>query len=224
MDLRHARSLARGLLDLHGLQDWTLVLDRAKTRAGVCRPHRREIGLSAHLTRLHPEEEVRDTVLHEIAHALVGPRHGHGPVWRAKALEIGCSAQRCSSTDVPQVEGPWIGTCPAGHVRRRHRRPTRVASCSRCSAVFDPAHLLAWTHLGRKVPMHPNYEAELAALRDPRQPRSLDPLTVGDRVRVVAPGRFHGTVGEIHKRGRTRFHIRVPGGVLTVPFSLVEAA
>jgi len=35
------------------------------------------------------DELVRDTLLHEIAHALVGTAHGHDEVWKAKCLEIG---------------------------------------------------------------------------------------------------------------------------------------
>ncbi len=220
MELGAARVMATQLLRQHGLGDWQVVFDRAKTRAGVCRADARQIGLSAPLTRLHAEEEVRDTVLHEIAHALVGPRHGHDASWRAVALRIGCSALRCVPPDAPRVETPWTGTCPAGHTVGRHRRPERVAICRRCDGapaerVFD------WRHFGRRVPMHPRYVAELAALNgiDTLVPA---PVTVGARVRVVAPGRFCGTVGAVVKRGRTRFHVAVREGVVTVPFAYVE--
>ncbi len=39
------------------------------------------------------DEEVKNTLLHEIAHALVGPGHRHNRVWRQKAREIGCDAK-----------------------------------------------------------------------------------------------------------------------------------
>jgi hypothetical protein len=122
----------------------------------------------------------------------------------------------------PRLEGPWIGTCPAGHRQRRHRRPTRVASCSRCCKACDAARLFTWTYLGSPAPMHPSYAVELAALRSgtPIPPAHL--LGPGARVRVTAHGRFRGMVGAIEKRGRTRFHVRVPQGVLAVPYSLVE--
>ena len=112
MEISPALALGRRLLREHGLEHWTVTTDRAKTRAGVCRFASRTISLSAPLTRLHDEAEVRDTILHEIAHALVGPAHGHDNVWRAKAMAIGCSGERTVSTEAPSVEGPWRGECP----------------------------------------------------------------------------------------------------------------
>lgn len=215
--------MGRALMAAHGLRGWTLAFDRAKRRAGICRFDRREIGLSAPLTALHTEAEVRDTVLHEIAHALVGPRHGHDAVWRATARRIGCSGERCVSRDAPELEGAWVGRCPAGHRVTRHRRPARPAACRQCGPTFDLAHLLTWTQHGREVPMSPAYDAQLRRIRatDPVGP-PLVVLRPGDRARVVAQGRYHGAVGSVVKRGRTRYHLRIPEGVLTVPFALVE--
>jgi hypothetical protein len=226
MNLGDAQALGRRLLDEHGLHDWSLVLDRAKRRAGVCRPGRKEIGLSGPLTALHSEAEVRDTILHEIAHALVGPRHGHDAVWRATALRIGSSGERCTSADAPAIDGDWVGVCPAGHRVTRHRRPDRPASCRTCSRSFDADHLIAWTHRGRRVPMSAAYEQALERLSQPALPvASMPLLRPGDRVRIVTPGqKYHGVAGTVVKRGRTRYHLRVPAGVLTVPFALVEPA
>jgi predicted SprT family Zn-dependent metalloprotease len=258
VDPRAALDLARALLLEHGLHDWSAALDRAKTRAGACRFGRRQITLSAALTRLHSEAEVRDTILHEVAHALAGPGHGHDEVWRAIALRIGCSGLRVVPPDAPRVEGPWRGTCPRGHVRHRHRRPQRPLSCGTCSRTFDVHHLLEWTHHGRSIDLGPSYAAQVAALRAAGKVRARRPgvgspatvptgsagadlagvlwgtgagagaarpgLVTGARGRCLAPGRYHGVVGEVVKVGRTRYHLRVPAGVLTVPFALVEAA
>ncbi|MFC4782859.1 SprT family zinc-dependent metalloprotease [Nocardioides sp. MAHUQ-72] len=228
MDLTEAARLGRELLDEHGLRGWTIVFDRAKRRAGVCRPGRKEIGLSAPLTALHPEAEVRDTILHEVAHALVGVRHGHDEVWRAMALRIGCSGQRCGSEDAPSIEGSWAGTCPAGHRVTRHRRPERPSSCRTCSRSFDVAHLLTWTYRGEPAPMHPAYLAELERLEQrAAAPAAVPPVRVrmGDRLRIAVPGsKYDGVVGTLVKRGRTRYHLRVGSSVMTVPFSMVEPA
>lgn len=164
MEIDEARDLAEELMRVHGLTGWRLVFDRARTRAGVCRFDRREIGLSRVLTQLHPEDLVRGTVLHEIAHALVGARHGHDAIWRAKARSIGGDGQRCLSADAPRPAAPWVGTCARGHEVLRHRRPARPSSCSRCSPTFHVGHLLAWRLRGRSVPLPAAYLAELARL------------------------------------------------------------
>ncbi|MEZ0166294.1 SprT-like domain-containing protein [Kineococcus sp. LSe6-4] len=224
MDGREALAMARELLDRHGLDGWTVVLDRAKTRAGVCRADRREIGLSAPLTALHTEAEVRDTVLHEIAHALVGPGHGHDAVWRAAARRIGCSGERTSGA--PRPPGAWTGTCPAGHVLTRHRRPTRVVACARCGPGFDPANVVRWAFRGRPVPVSAlpeSYREDWAHLEAGRTgPVVRERLDVGTRVRVGGGGPHAGSTGEVVTVGRSRYHVRVRHGVLTVPFALAE--
>jgi len=225
MDLDDAARLGRRLLDRHGLRDWSIVFDRAKRRAGICRPGRKEIGLSAPLTSIHPEAEVRDTILHEIAHALVGVRHGHDAVWRATALRIGCNGARCSSEDAPTIPGDWVGTCPAGHRLTRHRRPQRPAACRTCSSSFDVAHLLSWTYRGQPAPLLPGYRAELERLTTALASRPVDlaPVRLGEAVRIVIPGsKYDGVTGTLVKRGRTRYHLRVGTSVMTVPFSMVQ--
>ena len=164
MEAQDALALARRLLDAHGLPGWTVALDSAKARAGLCRYDRRTISLSRHLIRLHQPQEVEDTVLHEIAHALVGPGHAHDAVWRAQARRLGSSAERCVPADRPRVTGEWRGACPAGHETSAHRRPVRVKSCGRCGRTFSLAAVFTWTYRGRPAPMHPRYLAELTRL------------------------------------------------------------
>ena len=94
MDLRDAFAMAEYLLEVHGLDDWEVTYDNAKRRAGICHFTTRTVGLSAPLAAVHSEDDVRDTILHEIAHALVGPAHGHDATWRSMARRIGCSGER----------------------------------------------------------------------------------------------------------------------------------
>ena len=173
MDLSAAAQLARTLMDGHGLTSWGFGFDRARVRAGACHFTDRRITLSRALTAAHDEEQVRETLLHEIAHALVGPRHGHDAVWRATARRIGSTGQRCyAGGEEPVVPGRWQGRCAAGHVVHRHRRPTRVLLCRRCPGAVSLERVLRWTHDGHPVPLEdlgPQARRDLAYLRS-REP------------------------------------------------------
>lgn len=85
--------LANDLLKHHGLHEWSFSLDRAKTRAGKCSYRKKTIYLSKHYVSASNADDVKDTILHEIAHALT-PGDGHGARWKSKAIEIGCSGSQ----------------------------------------------------------------------------------------------------------------------------------
>jgi hypothetical protein len=95
-------------------------------------------------------------------------------------------------------------------------------SCLRCSPSFDPDNVFEWTFHGMAAPMHPNYEAELTAIRGGSTAVAVRRARPGDLVRVIAPGEFQGAVGRVEKRGRTRYHVHLPQGRYTVPFALAE--
>jgi len=147
MTLTDAKRLALDLIKAHGLRGWSFTFDRAVTRFGSCNERRRRITLSAKLTELNDAAAVRDTILHEIAHALVGIRAGHGPKWRKAALAIGCNGQRCYGDEVRAPTAKFIGTCPTcGYKLHRSRR--RRVSCGKCERRFNPRHLIVWSHWG----------------------------------------------------------------------------
>lgn len=151
VDLDEAARTARALMDEHGLHDWGFEFDRARVRAGACHFHAEKITLSRAVTAAHSEAEVRETMLHEIAHALVGREHGHDEVWRRQARQIGASGQRCYSAESPVVPGRWQGRCVAGHVVHRHRRPARLLLCARCRSMPMRERVLTWEHDGHPV-------------------------------------------------------------------------
>ncbi|MFK5633490.1 MULTISPECIES: SprT-like domain-containing protein [unclassified Ornithinimicrobium] len=225
MDLTLAARTARSLMDLHGLTGWEFAFDRAKVRAGATHFGTRRITLSRHLTAAHDEPEVRETVLHEIAHALVGPRHGHDEVWRARAVGIGASGARCYTADQPAVAGRWQGRCAAGHVVHRHRRPERLLLCARCRGVTDVERVLDWWLDGRPVgheQLGPVVAGTLAQLQGAPPTDRSALLRPGALLRVGGGGRHGGTTGRVVRRGRTRYLVEVPGGRLYVPFALAH--
>lgn len=137
MELQHAESLAKTLMIKHNVyqRGWKFEFDRAKRRFGCCKYRTKTITLSTDLTLLNKIEDVQDTILHEIAHALVGPRNGHNAVWKAKAMEIGCKPERCYSSDkVNTPRAKYEAVCHGcNKVHKRHRKPKRISSCGKCS-------------------------------------------------------------------------------------------
>jgi len=85
---------AEDLLATHRLKKWTFAFDHSTRRAGCCNYRDKCISISFNLARNASDADIRDTILHEIAHALVGKKHNHDVVWKAKAKEIGCSGER----------------------------------------------------------------------------------------------------------------------------------
>jgi predicted SprT family Zn-dependent metalloprotease len=143
--LRRARVFkqAEELMARHGLADWSFGLNKRKQTLGLCRWSEKTIELSIYLIDRNGEEEILDTILHEIAHALVGPRHGHNAVWKAKAREIGAKAQRCGQADMP--EGRWRASCRCcGQNFSRHRKPKRLRGWF-CRSCGPEQGKLAWT-------------------------------------------------------------------------------
>ena len=75
MLLQDAHELALRLMRHHNLlPTWKFEFDRSKVRFGKCSYGSKTISLSRHLVELNADVEVRDTILHEIAHALAPAR------------------------------------------------------------------------------------------------------------------------------------------------------
>jgi predicted SprT family Zn-dependent metalloprotease len=127
------RALAQELLAQHGLHGWSFAFNRGKQTMGVCVYDQRRIELSVYFVERNSREEILDTILHEIAHALVGPRHGHDAVWKRQCIAIGARPVRCADALMP--EGCWRARCQAcGGQFNRHRKPRRVRGwfCCKC--------------------------------------------------------------------------------------------
>ncbi len=143
--------ITRHWLAEHGLAalGWTFAWDKAKLRAGGCHYRTKVISLSRHYVALNVADrldDVIDTVLHEIAHALTylqyGPGgYGHGPEWQAICVRIGAKPERCyDSSVVAMPTGRWLACCPAcGNEYRRHKRLAlkhgRYSYCPPCGPV-----------------------------------------------------------------------------------------
>jgi hypothetical protein len=84
------------------------------------------------------------TVLHEIAHALCGPKEGHGKKWLATAKRIGYRNDKYTGEEIAQVYAPYKGLCPNGHEHYRYQRPKRLYSCHHCASGFNKLYMIDW--------------------------------------------------------------------------------
>ena len=135
-----AQELAVALMARHGLAGWRFRFNRARRRAGVCfypalgRPGR--IELSVHFVERNSAEEIRETILHEIAHALAGHGHHHDDFWKSICVRIGAKPERCydaAAVDMPK--GRWRAACPGCKAEHhRHKRPRSLTGyhCRSC--------------------------------------------------------------------------------------------
>lgn len=74
----------------HGLYpSWKTIFTKSGKWIARCYYDEKRIVFNIIHLNSRSEVEVRQTIYHEIAHALVGPGHGHNETWRNKAIELG---------------------------------------------------------------------------------------------------------------------------------------
>jgi predicted SprT family Zn-dependent metalloprotease len=138
MDLAAAQQLAHQLMQQHGLHGWSFRFDHARRRLGACHYTTHTITLSRHLARINSEAVVRDTILHEIAHALT-PGGRHGAAWRARARAIGANPKACADADEVELPAaPFDLVCDRCGTRvARYRRSRQRYVCRSCYAAHE---------------------------------------------------------------------------------------
>jgi hypothetical protein len=109
VSFQEIREMGRQMLDEHGLHDWEFsvgnlsnpglygndVEDIFYKRIATCVHQLMMIELDWNfwVAKKHSRAELRQTILHEIAHALLPPNAKHGSEWITKARELGCAHQ-----------------------------------------------------------------------------------------------------------------------------------
>jgi predicted SprT family Zn-dependent metalloprotease len=123
MNLTDARKLAEELMDKHIPRSdrfmWSFeYMDRTRG-IGLCSfraSNRNTISLNEDFTLLAPENEVKDVILHEIAHVLAGRTRGHDRVWQLYCLQIGGNGQRLhkseATTQMLDAKSKYVAICP----------------------------------------------------------------------------------------------------------------
>ena len=116
---------------------WSYEFDRARNRLGQCDYGRRMLSFSRPYVEANEVEIMQNTVLHEIAHALVGAGEGHNEIWEAKAIYVGAKPERCNSDPrIIKPIGPYVFNCKCGsHYFHKLGMYGRELKCKKCDVV-----------------------------------------------------------------------------------------
>ncbi len=139
--IKLANDLMRQHMPNHVKLGWRFEFNNRKRSFGLCNYRTQTIELSNHYAFLMKEESIKDTLLHEIAHALT-PSNGHGSSWRSKYIELGGKGTRTSSVEEKILEeniskiinkAKYIYECPACKNQIPFHRKTKTEKYCLCN-------------------------------------------------------------------------------------------
>ena len=116
--------------------DWTFGFNRRKRALGLCDYRKRMVSVSVHTYSVLTEDELEQTILHEIAHAKAGQRAGHGPEWKLVARSLGVRAPSSSkklSCDPLQMGYKYFFVYEGQAIKGFYRKP-KAHTISRTTA------------------------------------------------------------------------------------------
>lgn len=134
MDKERAREIAENLINRY-CPNYPFGFDKAKQRLGQCNYLKKRITLSEIAVELNEEDKIKDTILHEIAHAL-NEYQRHNYKWRQTAISIGCTGER--TTNANTVEGKYAYKCSnCGAITKYHRIHRKPRACGNCCNKYN---------------------------------------------------------------------------------------
>lgn len=161
MEMTQVLSLALKLMRQHGFEHLDLTVSNTKRALGRCfykydHGKRQYVAERIDLSRVWmtkvPEAKVRDTILHELAHAMT-PGAKHGPAWRAAARKLGANPSRIADLpsdmvlEIRQEVANYKAVCKNPHCDTVHyfHRMTKHWKlgnyrCAKCRGEFKVSH------------------------------------------------------------------------------------
>lgn len=95
--LKKTKELFNELKEEYDLDGWKFELGRGYRTSGYCSDMSKTIRISKHLIEQEEFDVFKNTIFHEIAHAIVGTKNHHNNLWREKFIELGGNGRRCSN-------------------------------------------------------------------------------------------------------------------------------
>lgn len=143
MDVDLALDMAEETLAEYLSAEWTVGLAHSRQWAGQCRYTTKQIVLSVEYVSHHNETDVHDVIIHEVAHAILGPKAGHGPEWRKLARQMGGTGRE-KAKQMP--EGLNVTANLAAALAVVYGASTVSTTAAVLSALFFAGHFVRLTY------------------------------------------------------------------------------
>lgn len=136
---------------------WVFKWDHAKLRLGCCNYRKQTISLSRHHIEGQTVEQMQETIMHEIAHALT-PGNGHGKLWQRKMRQFGLKPEVTGKSTVSPPHS-WEIVDPTDNnavVAKYYRKPrTDLHSLYRKGRKSRPS--ASWNSAKSHKPTNPKH-------------------------------------------------------------------
>jgi predicted SprT family Zn-dependent metalloprotease len=126
---------AKEQIDKH-CPEYRLAFNKRKRALGVCDYRKKQIQLSLIHMKIQPLDIMKNTVIHEVAHALTEGHH-HDRVWKRKFIELGGDGQRlCTICEMPK--GKYTYECPnCKKVSHFYKQVKAERACGECCNTYN---------------------------------------------------------------------------------------
>lgn len=124
MTLTDIQTFAEAKLLEHNLTDWHFKFGKSKRALGMCKRSTKVIEFSKHWIEVLEDAEIKDTILHEIAHALTPEDKGHGDAWKATCRRIGARPERVHRGDV-RPDPAYVAVVDGKIAQIYYRKPSQ---------------------------------------------------------------------------------------------------
>lgn len=95
-----------------GLTNWTVKLNNAKRSLWLCDETKKELRFSKFFIENNSDIEIKETLIHEVAHALAWNDKKHWPKWIQMAKLLGLKNPEQFNRTAVQAEWKYLMICP----------------------------------------------------------------------------------------------------------------
>lgn len=122
------------VLKEQGLDHWVVSSSGGRRTIGMCDYRNKTIILSKHHLTHDSDEDIIDTIFHEVAHAL-NPLDGHGSKWRKTAKRLGGTGEQYHRLG-KTYPSKWSTMCINGHSPKVYRWNRDTIYTCKCNSLL----------------------------------------------------------------------------------------